>query len=419
MKWERDVYKIIPVSLSDIPGLEGWLEEQANLGLFPLRLSSYAHFCHKGVPGTRFRLEPSGREKYPSQEQLELYGQAGWHYATRVGKIFFLYYAEDSGAPELYTDWSSRGISLDRLAKKVKAAYRRKLLGLVLLTLLLFLEILLFSVLPAGKYDVQPNPGARLALLPLVLANPIMLFCILSLATLYREGRRECRLLLAAHRNLSEGLPPPPSPGPSRWVWGRNAVLLFSIPILCVIWSCTFFKIGETVPLERFRRPYVPLEQIEQVPTARWDKLFGEETAWIHEDENLVERDWSLLAPVWYTVSEEVYELDSEIDNSFSPEREPDCRYAPRMEMTRLHLLIPAMARPVAEAALDKLRLVNLYWEYEETTYPDLDFVILARDSSGVHQMAALARGGRVAVFRYGGAEDLAGHLETLSAMVR
>ena len=37
------IRKIIPVSLYDIPGLEHWLEEQANQGLFPTSPVSYTH----------------------------------------------------------------------------------------------------------------------------------------------------------------------------------------------------------------------------------------------------------------------------------------------------------------------------------------------------------------------------------------
>lgn len=67
---------------------------------------------------------------------------------------------------------------------------------------------------------------------------------------------------------------------------------------------------------------------------------------------------------------------------------------------------------------MDVYRLVNLRWTYEEAEWPDADFVILARTKEKVWQMAALGRGGRVAVFRYAGKEDLADHLDLLAAMV-
>ena len=78
----RKVRKILPVSPCDIRGLEAWLEEQANAGLFPVSIGSWAVFTTDGVPGTRFRLEPYDRGRTaPTEEQQELYRGAGWSYA--------------------------------------------------------------------------------------------------------------------------------------------------------------------------------------------------------------------------------------------------------------------------------------------------------------------------------------------------
>ena len=81
----RKVRKILPVSPCDIRGLEAWLEEQANAGLFPVSIGSWAVFTTDGVPGTRFRLEPYDRGRTaPTEEQQELYRRAGWSYALNV-----------------------------------------------------------------------------------------------------------------------------------------------------------------------------------------------------------------------------------------------------------------------------------------------------------------------------------------------
>ncbi len=52
----KKTYKILPLSIYDISGIETWLEDQANIGLFPVFLNSWAAFTFTGVPGTRFRL---------------------------------------------------------------------------------------------------------------------------------------------------------------------------------------------------------------------------------------------------------------------------------------------------------------------------------------------------------------------------
>ena len=99
----RKVRKTLPVSPCDIRGLEAWLEEQANAGLFPVSIGSWAVFTTDGVPGTRFRLEPYDRGRTaPTEEQQELYRRAGWSYALNVAPAgCWLFYTADPAAVEL------------------------------------------------------------------------------------------------------------------------------------------------------------------------------------------------------------------------------------------------------------------------------------------------------------------------------
>ena len=131
----RKVRKILPVSPCDIRGLEAWLEEQANSGLFPVSIGSWAVFTADGVPGTRFRLEPYDRGRTaPTEEQRELYRGAGWSYALNVAPAgCWLFYTADPTAVELYSDHESRGLSLERLERAARRAWQRSLLlGVVL-----------------------------------------------------------------------------------------------------------------------------------------------------------------------------------------------------------------------------------------------------------------------------------------------
>lgn len=175
----KKVRKILPLSLYDIPGIESWLEEQANAGLFPVSLDAWVTFKPTGVPDTRFRLEPWGKMgTEPSEEQLELYHQAGWEYAFAVGRVFFLFYTTDRNAVDLYSDHQSREQSLERLEKRVQFHRRIRtavwsMLGLLLVWALFFYQ---------SKYDVQPNPLAGLQLTLLRLSSP---FVLLVMAVLF------------------------------------------------------------------------------------------------------------------------------------------------------------------------------------------------------------------------------------------
>lgn len=412
----KKVRKILPVSLYDIPGLEAWLEERAGEGLFPVHLGLWATFTDTGVPGTRFRLEVSRAQGAPPEpDRLELYQAQGWDYACCVGGAYHLFYALDPAAPELYTDYESRGMNLEQLVRRGR---RRRILSRVARTgsLLLLLWLLFFF---RSRFDVQPNQGARLPTLLLYACHPLMLFLIPLGLFYWRIDRRDTRTLRDTCRALSMGLPPPPSPGPSRAVqWENRITLVLVVPVfLLLIGQWYYVRRWDGLPLDRFSQPYVTLEQLEDEPLADYETVFGSEP---RELENHARTNFSLLAPVWYEVEQDGYGLTEGSSKGDSPDPEGGkYRYHPILDQTRLRVALPALARPAAQALMEGYRLVNLRMSYEERTYPGLDFVLLAyEEGDRVWQLAALGSGGWVAVFRYGGQEDLADHLDVLAEMV-
>ena len=66
----------------------------------------------RGLPGTASGWTPSPTgpaRAEPTEEKLELYRQAGWEYAFRVGRAYFLFYTTDPQAPELFLTIRARG----------------------------------------------------------------------------------------------------------------------------------------------------------------------------------------------------------------------------------------------------------------------------------------------------------------------
>lgn len=407
--------KLLPLSIYDIPGIEAWLEDQANQGLFPVFVDAWATFEPTGVPGTRFRLEPWGKEgTSPSEEQLEIYRQAGWEYALTVGRVYFLFFTTDPDAPDLYTDYQSRSMSLERLEKRVQRYRRFRIAVWSILAALLAWGLFLPS-----QFDVQHDPFAKLPLLLLHLFNPILLLFVIPGVFLWLQRARDRRILVKTCRALKEGLPPPPSPGPSRAMAREQKITLILIPILLAGWIVMFLSNrGQfTVPVEDFTRPYVSLQALEQVELVSSQEVFGDSS--FHEDENRAENHLSLLSPVWYSVTQDACEVAEGNYQGYSIKpKDETYRYSPTLTATYFHLLIPALARPVAESQIYLNRALNVYLTYQELTYPGLDFVILATSSDSPYQHLALGKGGRVAVFDYGGMEDLTDHLDPLSTMV-
>ena len=410
---KQTVRMFLPISLYDIPGLEQWLEEQASRGLFPTHLGSWATFRTGAAPGTRFRVEPWGKlGTEPTPEQLDLYQSQGWHYAFPIGRAYFLFYTEDPSAPELYTDYESRGLSLERLERQVRHFTwgQRVIYGVLALVLVGF-------GLWMGRFDVQPDSFVRLPLLLLYAADPVFLFFLVCALFSWSTSRRDRRTLRATCRALKQGLPPPPSPGPQRRiVWENRALLILLLPTLLLVLG--LYR-DDSRPLEDFSRPYLSLEELEGIPLATFEDLYGPSS--FHEDENRGESLLSLLSPVWYEVTQDgITTQDGDYEGYSADPEGGRYRYAPSLEQTRFRLLFPALTRPVARAQLDLYRLVNLRWVYEEVEVPGLDFVILARPENEEKpwQMAALGRGRDAAVFFYGGQGDLRGHLDTLAALL-
>ncbi|MGI5963206.1 MAG: DUF2812 domain-containing protein [Lawsonibacter sp.] len=413
------VRKFIPLSLYDIPGIEQWLEEQAQDGLFPTHLGSWATFKPTNQRGYRFRLDVIGRGKEePSAEQLELYRQGGWEYACSVGRAYHLFYTTDPNAPELFSDYQSRGLSIQPLKKAFTSYRRRKIIIYSLVAAALIWALFFFE----SKYDVQPDHFAFLPLVLLHVLEPTLLLFLLCALFMARIGFRDYRTLRRTYSALIEGLPPPPSPGPSKWIaWENKIQFALIVPLILFILVGYFDSLNpwKNISLDRFNKPYLEIQELEQEPVYYWEELF-EEAPFHDQPENYAEARFSFLAPTWYSVTQEAYSSQAgTMTNAFSPDPEGGkYRYSPDLDMTYFHLLLPALARPVAHAQLDSYRLVNLEWSYEEINYPGLDFVILATHPDQIWQMAALGRGGNVAVFRYAGVEQLSDHLGQLAAIV-
>lgn len=417
----KKVRKILPLSTYDIPGIECWLEEQANHGLFPVSIGSWVSFTTNGIPGTRFRLETFEKsETAPTAEQLALYQNAGWEYAFSVGKIYFLFYTTDPTAIELYSDHESRGLSLERLEKAIRRAEWRESIIYALFVAALIWAVFFFK----SEIDMQPDNLARLPLIVLHLCNPILLVFIVSQIFVWRKNRRDYRMLRKTCAALKNGMAPPPSPGPSKKIVRENILSVGMIILLLILllghWR-NWFPSDKDIPLDGFEHPYVAIQEMEKTPVYQWNDLFDNPPFDDEPGVYYAEVSLSLLAPTWYAVTQEAFSpQNGERGNVFSPDPENGAnRYSPDLEMTCFQLLVPALARPVAEAQLNAYRLINLKWNYEEVSVSGLDFVILADTPDKLWQMAAIGKDNQVAVFRYAGVERLSDHLDLLATVVK
>ena len=133
---ENFVHKWMPVCPMDVGGIERWLGEMAAQGLFLAKsISSYAVFSpiltirakfQKGdpKPSRRYRLYPfrdylthpwrKNTLAKPPADLMDLYAASGWTYAANCGH-FFVFYTDDAGAEEPFTDPASFRYALDSM----------------------------------------------------------------------------------------------------------------------------------------------------------------------------------------------------------------------------------------------------------------------------------------------------------------
>lgn len=404
----KNAYKTTPVSLLDIQGLERWLEEQAGKGLFPrLIREDFTRFERREpISAPRFRLEAANGKNLAEPERLELYQQAGWQYWGLVSELYFLFYTFDPAAPELHTDPVTRGISLEHLAGQVEKARKKQRVW----------RLVILGILAAGILHIWRMDPRRLPLCFLDLSGTALISLIVFIWMWWNE-ERAFRLLLDLQRSLELGITPKPS-RPRRRAPFWISILLAALLLILVIGD----RLDHSTPLEHFSGTYVNLQQLEPEPLSTYEELFGEphhKSPGSDWGDNTATRQFSLFSPNWYTVNQTLLSPEErESKSGYSSNGDPRYVYSPTLEAVYFHLAIPAMARPIALAQMAEQEAVNLTWTYEEVDYPGLDFVILSRSNSQ-YQGAALAKGGRLAVFHYGGREDLADHLDILAEGIK
>ena len=416
----KKIRKILPLPIYDIPGIESWLEEQANAGLFPESWDFWVTFTPTGIPGTRFRLAAKERRNGGAfLEQLERYENAGWQYAFSVANIYCIFYTTDRKAAEVYSDWKSRSTSLQPLKERLASSRRSMVVIYSILAVILIWALFFFE----SKYDLQPDHFSRLPLILLAMFQPAVLLLLFCAAWCWNQAQRDERLLRRICDAMAQGMAPPPSRGPSKAIVRNKIILVILVILLAVFIIINQFPVlnpWKHIPIDGFSFPYLSIQSIEQEPVLSWENLF-EEAPPGGNQENYAEKKFSLLCPVWYSVAQKAYSPQSGIkENYFSPKPENGMeRYSPDLDGTYCRLLLPFLAHPVAEAQLDTYRLVNLEWSYEEIAYPGLDFVIHATEPGDTWQMIAIGRKNSIAVFRYAGREWLPDHLPVLSEAVK
>ena len=139
---EKQVHRLCPCDQSDIEGIQSWLEDMAEQGLFLVEDGVFCGiftFERKAPRKVAYRLDVAQKRKPRflesadelSNEEVELYRSMGWEYLLQYGE-FRVYRSEMGDAPELNTETETHAITINLLKKK----YRRSCVSAILMALL-------------------------------------------------------------------------------------------------------------------------------------------------------------------------------------------------------------------------------------------------------------------------------------------
>lgn len=130
---EKQVYRLCPCDPGDIEGIQSWLEDLAEQGLFLIEDGVFCGvftFARKAPGKVSYRLDVAQKRKPRfldsgdelTDEEVELYRSMGWEYLLRYGD-FHIYRSTENNAPELNTEGKTHAITINLLKKKHRSSF--------------------------------------------------------------------------------------------------------------------------------------------------------------------------------------------------------------------------------------------------------------------------------------------------------
>lgn len=387
----RRAYKLTPVSMYDVHGLEKWLEQLAAQGLFLKKYRPLVCTFEKGEPRrVRYRLEPypySLAVDFPD-DMVELFRECGWRHVGEVLHEMLIFSSADPHAPEPHTDPDIQLEQWNRLYQTARKDFWQ--IGLFVLACLAVAAFLLFR---------GGTPLTRLLIFEINSWN-ILLF--LALRPLIELGVHYSRMreLAVVIREL-EGQPQKRRFWfPSRQVfsWAGAAYIAFLACFLVILMGA-----GRTLGLARPVTEFPPL----YVTDRESGKVVGDDMG-----------DWGFSPLCWD--QRRIWDMETDEGRLLSLEIYwfdfPDW--------------LSFLAVPSAKDLLTNSMRLNdrsYPWRDKEAAswttrdYPDTeaDWLSVADSENGVYHTAAAALGDKVVLVQYMGSGELTDYLDEILAMVQ
>lgn len=405
----KRTYKITPVSVYDVRGLESWLEDMARRGLFLKRLRPVFSTFERGpAQPLRYRLEPCRRimDDAPPQAMLDLYQDFGWDCICDVNSELLVFATRDPDAPEPHSDPELQG----QLWKKLYRSKRRGFLFIlaVTLALLVWLPVFLF-----GK-------GAPTLTLLTTTAPILIVYLVFFLVTLPGYWAEAQRLGLIV-KQLEEGVPLDHRSTYPRRRWSEIATLVTTLVLFAAV-----FTVQNILPLTG--GGVRPLEDLTAFPALDLTRLEGRALEFRgYSTERYIGGELRTVNYSNFCEQSHYLLCWNQWDVIQTGDIDPEGWV--RMEINWYSLPAPLsfLSAPLARELLDSAMGLNqdIWWTDDSAAawtvdyIPRSGFLAVARRESGGFQVAAVSMGGRAAVVRYTGQGNLADHLDEIVDMVK
>lgn len=269
MKRKKWIYRIPPVNQYDILGIESWLADMSEKGLYLKKIGLHFAQFEKGAPKRHcYRLEPMMTEgDMPKQEQLEHYQNAGWNFVTSYRKLFFLFCNNGAGMEEAPTDPVTQGFLFEKLDKKLR-----------FYTITIAFSIFVIAAFVLSNFFLSDFP----VLLFITGSNFfILLFLLLSDIFLFLRSVEESRFIHTIKKNLTNGISISHEQNYCKRTnryWMTNGIQILS-SFFVLLFILMQFTYGGRENIEDIEKPlpFLPLEMIEKsenfsYPEHQWEK---------------------------------------------------------------------------------------------------------------------------------------------------
>ncbi len=418
----KEIFKLTPVSIYDIQGVESWLQDMALRGLHLVRFRPlFSTFQEGPAKRVRYRVEPyqprlNGDAPAPL---LELYRDSGWALADEAYQNRVLIFrSEDPNLPEPHTDPLLHAHALERWYRK---EVRKFILRIALFLVWVFLM--------AALLIISTTPLLLMVTSSLPIAGLLALFWMLSFPAHWANLRELSRAI----RRLEQG-----QELDRRSAYPRRSLFSlvdFSVSLLLLI---LLFADSWIIPQVGGHRR--PLTELDAFPLLSLAQVEGED--YQYEEHFIPEVDFRRdpgTGEVEVQVSYSDYKNfcrahhtltcwnQWEVVQSGSDSEEG----MTRMEIWWFDLPAPLafLSVPVARELLHvSMALEEEVWWTSggapvswtvETPQTGSGWLEMAKSGDGYFQTAAVALGDKAALVQYTGQGELEAHLEEIMNMVR